>query len=113
VPGNTIADFVGDWTNKNSKGGITRVEIEQRLDKAFVHIWGDCVPKDCDWGTAQTPASNANKGILQVQWNPGFEVTTTALTLREGKLLQVEAKTHFTDKSGRPDFTSVDYLERK
>ena len=109
----TIADFAGDWTNKNPAGNITRVDVEQRLDKAVVHIWGRCVPTDCDWGTAQTSASDAKKGRLQLQWNPGFEVTKTVLTIREDKRLQVDSNTHFADRSGRPDYDGVDYLERK
>jgi hypothetical protein len=109
----TIADFVGDWTNKNPEGNITRIDIEQRLDKAVVHIWGKCLPTDCDWGTAQTPASDAKQGSLKLQWNPGFEVTRTVFTIREDKLLQVDSNTHFTDTSGRPDFDAVDYLARR
>jgi hypothetical protein len=109
----TIADFEGVWINKNPMGDIGRIDIDQRLDKATVHIWGKCIPTDCDWGTAETPAANASTGIIQVQWNPGFKVTSTALTIRDGKQLQVDAKTHFTDKSGRPDYETVNYLERK
>lgn len=110
---NTIADFTGEWTNKNPRGEISHIEIDQRLNMANVHIWGRCTPSDCDWGSAQTLASNANEGALQLRWDPGFAVRKTALTIGEGKRLQVATKTHFTDQSGRPDYDSVDYLERK
>jgi hypothetical protein len=109
----TIADFTGEWTNENPKGAITRVSIEQRLDKAIVHAWGACVPTDCDWGTAQTAASAANTGTLQVEWNPGFDIVHVRLTIGEGNRLEFRSQTHFTDKSGRPDYESVDYLVRR
>jgi hypothetical protein len=108
----TIADFVGEWTNKVPKTGITRVSIGQRLDKAIVRAWGACEPTDCDWGNAQTAASSANSGTLQVEWNPGFDITHASLTIGEGNRLEVRTKTHFTDNSGRPDYESVYYFER-
>jgi hypothetical protein len=108
----TIADFSGEWTNHVPRTGITRVSIEQRLDKAIVHAWGACEPIDCDWGTAQTAVSAANSGTLQVEWNPRFEITHATLTIGEGNRLEVRTKTHFTDNSGRPDYESVYYFER-
>jgi hypothetical protein len=110
----TIADFQGDWTNRNSSTrGITRITISQALDKAIVHAWGACHPEDCNWGTAETAASNAERGILQVEWNPGFATKQATLTIGEGDRLEVRIKTHFSDKSGRPDFETVDYFKRQ
>jgi hypothetical protein len=111
--GRTIADFAGQWKNQNqATSGITRVLIDQRVDEAIVHAWGACHPTDCDWGTAETAASAANSGRLQVEWKKGFEITTAILTIGEGNRLEVRTTTHFTDTSGRPDFESADYFER-
>jgi hypothetical protein len=59
APRATIADFAGEWTNKNPESGIVRVRIGQQLDKAAVQIWGRCAPSDCPWGVAFTAASDA------------------------------------------------------
>jgi hypothetical protein len=109
----TIADFTGEWINKNPAAGITRISIDQRLDEAIVHAWGACHPTDCDWGTAQTKASGANYGSLRVKWDHGFSTTNAILTFGEENRLEIRIKDHFTDNSGRPDYESVDYLVRK
>jgi hypothetical protein len=111
--GSHHADFTGEWTNKNPEAGIARVVIDQRLDKATVHFWGRCEQSECDAGTAQSPASDAKSGTLQVELNEGFAIRTAALTIGEGKRLEVTMKTHFTDESHRPDYEMVEYLERK
>jgi hypothetical protein len=111
--GRTIADFAGDWTNSNPKtSGITRIAISQALDKAVVRAWGSCVPKECDVGTAETAASHADSGALQVEWNSGFDTKQATLTIGEGGRLEVRVKTHFKDNSGRPDYEFVDYFKR-
>jgi len=109
----TTADFEGEWTNKNPRtSGITRVLIEQRLDKLTVHAWGACQPADCDWQTTQAEASGANSGTIKVKWTTSFDVVNAALTIGEGQRLEVRTKTHFTDGSGRPDYEGVEYFQR-
>ena len=111
--GRTIADFAGEWTNKNPKtSGITRVLIEQRLDKLIVQAWGACRPIDCDWGATQTLASAASSGTIQVEWTTNFDTVNATLTIGEDQQLEVKTKTHFTDSSGRPDYEGVEYFQR-
>ena len=109
----TTADFTGHWVNKNSEAGVTRAEIQQRLDKLVVHMWGKCHPTDCDWGMEETAASSANDGSIQLVWNPGFSIRRQELRILDDGRLGVFSKTEFTDNSGRPSYESVDYLDRQ
>jgi hypothetical protein len=110
----TMADFTGTWVNMNSTtGGVPRLTVEQKLDKAIVHGWGACLPKECDWGTAETAASEASSGRLQVEWNPGFSTKQATLTIGQGDRLEFKMKTHFKDNSGRPDYELIEYFKRQ
>ncbi|MCC6699745.1 MAG: hypothetical protein IT365_29245 [Candidatus Hydrogenedentes bacterium] len=53
---NVPADYVGDWRNDDREtGGITRMIItREEDDRLQVHVYGACVPSDCDWGTEWT-----------------------------------------------------------
>jgi hypothetical protein len=110
APRATIADFAGEWTNKNPESGIVRVRIGQQLDKAAVQIWGRCAPSDCPWGVAFTAASDASRGTLQVEYDQGYDIKQATLKVGQAGRLEVKTKVHFTDDSGRPDYESVDYL---
>jgi hypothetical protein len=107
------ADFIGYWVNMNPETGITRAEIQQRLDKLVVHMWAKCHPSDCDWSTAETAAASAHQGSVHLVWNAGFAIRLQELRLLDDRRLEVITKTEITDKSGRPSYESFDYLERK
>jgi len=110
----TTADFIGYWVNMNPETrGITRAEIQQRLDKLVVHMWGKCHPSDCDWGTAEAAAASARQGSIHLVWNQGFAISRQELRLLDVRRLEVITKTEFTDKSGRPNYESLEYFERK
>src|SRR5215217_1953262 len=69
-PGANVDRFVGLWANENPQtDGIIRVEIQSRLNKLHIQIWGHCQPTDCDWGSESTDASNSNDGTLSLTWD--------------------------------------------
>ena len=65
------------------------------------------MPGTCDWGAEI--ASFANNRVTLV-WNPSFAIKTQKLEVLNNGRLRVETATHFTDNSGREDFTSIDYF---
>lgn len=113
VGGATMTEFAGTWSNENPSIGImTHISVNQQFDKALVHAWGRCCPTDCDWGIARTQSSEAYYGSLEVEWPSKFSVRSATLTVEGRGRLQVKTKVHFTDDSGRSDYTVVDYLIR-
>lgn len=111
--GRTMTEFAGNWSSEDRSAGIiTRILIDQQFDKALVHGWSRCRPTDCDLGIAWTLSSEAYYGILEVEWHSRPSVIRADLALLRGDRLQVRTKVHFTDGSGRSDYTFVDYLIR-
>jgi hypothetical protein len=112
-PGANVDRFVGLWTNENPQtGGITRVEIQSRLNKLNIQMWGQCHPTDCDWGTESTDRSDSDDGTLSITWDSGFDVVTQRLTTPSDGRLQIVSHTHFTDNSERPDYGATEYFTR-
>jgi len=47
--GSRVDSFVGHWKNENpDSSGITKADIDSRLDRIIVRMWGKCHPTDCD-----------------------------------------------------------------
>jgi hypothetical protein len=112
-PGANVNRFVGLWANENPQtDGITRVEIQSRLDKLHIQMWGQCRPTDCDWGTESTDRSDSDDSTLSITWDEGYKVETQEVTNLSDGRLQVVSHTHFTDDSGRPDYDSTEYFTR-
>ena len=79
--------FSGKWRNDNTQTrGITRLEVQQSGNLAAVHAWGACSPQDCDWGTANGPASG---GSVSVTWDQGFVLRKMTLFPDAGRLRMV------------------------
>jgi hypothetical protein len=52
-----LTGFAGRWRNIDKQTqAITTVEVSIRNNKPFVHLWGACVPKDCDMGESEAVA---------------------------------------------------------
>ena len=78
-----------------------------------LRLYGKCHPTDCDWGTVRATYDNATKTYKASYTQSFAQRKVTAKRFTSGifaGLLQVTVATHFTDGSGRPDYTSVDYL---
>ena len=109
-----IASFLGNWTNQvpNTRS-ITHASIGANATTIYVHMWGKCTPTDCDWGQTTTPAANAANGVLYLAWAFSFAVDTQQVTILPDGRLAVNGHTHFTDNSGRADYSYTDYFLRQ
>ena len=89
-------------------GGLTRMVLGQNADGSYnVHPYGRCEPSDCDWGSANTSFSSATTAATSF----AFSFKTSAVTLSSsGDLLRAQVVNHFTDGSGRADYTGVYYF---
>lgn len=106
-----VARFVGNWINVNpDTRGITRVNIENQVDKLYIHMWGSCDTAECDWGIAATSVDDSADGVLSITWTPGYAIRTQQLTVIPDGHLQVVDKIHFTDTSGRADQNNTYYF---
>jgi len=103
-------DFTGRWQNadRNTRD-LTRLRISFDGDNLDVRAWGQCEPRDCDWGTvdavAYSPSPGANPRVSATEiiavYNPGFARKTLILTLRPGNRISYAIYTRFTDSSRR------------
>lgn len=108
-------DFEGRWRNADPRtSDLTRLRI--RFDGAGLDVraWGQCEPRDCDWGrvdaVAYAPVPGANPVTSATEviaiYNPGFARKTVILTLRPGDRLSYAIYTHYTDGSRRRAFVT-------
>jgi len=108
-----VAAFSGRWRNIDPKTrGITTVEIEVQDSRAWVHAWGACQPTDCDWGRVEASpfasgVSSPDVRSLSAVYTTGFSQTGLTLRLPSAESLEVESATHFTDRSGRSDYSAM------
>jgi len=105
--GLTGQGFVGNWMNIDpNTGGWIRAVITQYGESYSVHIWGACTPNPCDGGSA--PLVVDGPTAAHAFFNHGFAtLNMTFLLLSQGEL-QITTFTHFTDNSGRTDYTRID-----
>ncbi len=106
--------FLGNWVNTESlTRSITKVSITESGDDLDVHMWGACVPTDCDWGTVSTTKTDAGDCILELTWKPSFAHRKQTVEAIGNNMLEVVTMTHYTDGSGRPDMTTTDTFIRE
>ena len=102
--------IAGSWINENSgTGGVTRVVVRSEGAQLFVHAWGACHPRDCDWGEVQCAPDGAG---CKATWDHGFATTAMQVTPLEGGRLQVKYKLDFYDNSGRYSFGTEEVFAR-
>jgi len=100
-------DDLGEWINVDpNTQSITRIVIVKNDSSLTVHVWGKCEPTDCDWGAVSVPYQG--QPFVAV-YTFTFAVKTLTMTL-QGQTLHVHTLTHFTDNSGRQDYTTDDYF---
>lgn len=108
--------LAGEWRNVDAgTRGLTRLVVGD--NPATVHAWGSCHPSDCDWGSVPASAfrqsvDGGSAAALQAHFKTGFNETTLIITLAGDGLLRVEMLTHFTDNSGRADYSASDRFRR-
>jgi hypothetical protein len=114
----SVDDFLGDWANSNpNTNGILRFQILSSGSGYDVHVWGACSPP-CDYGLAPlifyTGSITDHTGVLYANavYNFGFETTYLTLQFLSPGTLQLLYLTHFTDNSGRADYSSSETFLR-
>jgi hypothetical protein len=104
----------GDWRNVDPN---TRSIVEIIIAGKDIHPYGACRPNACDMGviTAESFASSTQSSDISklvAKKNQGFSQIEISLSLEPVGRLRAEKFTHFTDGSGRADYSSVDYFNR-
>jgi hypothetical protein len=100
------ASFAGIWKNTDpNTRGLVEIDIGQTPTGLTVRPWGSCTPTPCDWGTqfVSVPSDATN---FDIQWDESFAVRSQHYELGSDGRLAVRTMTHFTDASGRADYTS-------
>ena len=65
-----VRKFTGGWRNSDpNTRGITRITITRKSGKPYIHAWGKCHPRDCDWGEVR---ARRNGNRLVADWDQGF-----------------------------------------
>jgi hypothetical protein len=117
------ADFVGTWQNTDTRtDNITRVEVSRagRGGGLRVQVFGQCSPRDCDWGTvsasAYAPSAGGNlerdANVLIANFPTSFSRQTVILRLQRDGGVRYETFTDFTDRSGRTSYATQGSLRR-
>ncbi|MCP4217458.1 MAG: hypothetical protein GY765_22650 [bacterium] len=116
-----LNQFAGVWKNANPNSrGITKIFIRVNGADVTLQAWGNCHPKDCDWGTVRALpyAPNAGSNIISEAnaitaiFKPRFARKTVVIKRYRGNQLEVNVYTHFKDNSNRTDFWSVEVLKK-
>jgi hypothetical protein len=102
---------VGTWVNwDHQTRGLVRLMIAANGPAIAVHAFGACSPTPCDWGTVQglvyaDKVTSTPAVAFSTVYAFTFKQTTIVGKLLNGALI-VESFDHFTDKSGRADYSS-------
>jgi hypothetical protein len=106
------AKFAATWTNADPNTlDITKAAIRFDASQIYIHLWGKCSPTDCDWGEAYVPVADASGGTLPVKFVFSFAEETQQVTLL-GDQLKIAGTTHYTDNSGRTDYSYTDLFNK-
>jgi hypothetical protein len=106
-----VAPFVGTWQNDDpATQAQTRAVVGVVGADFTVSGYGSCSPTECDWASAvggprTTPQSDASDGELSIYWDFGFKTMSQTLRLLPDGRLHIHSFNHFTDGSGRQDYT--------
>jgi len=112
----SLNQFSGEWKNADpNTRGVTALEIRVMGANVTVHAWGQCQPQDCDWGQvnayayASSVSSNlaASAEAVSADFRTNFSQTLLVMRAVPGNRLRAEVFTHFTDNSGRTNYTDV------
>jgi DNA-binding winged helix-turn-helix (wHTH) protein len=102
--------FSGTWKNTDAATrGITTVSIRTQGNLVWVHLWGQCLPNDCDLGEVPADAFGPdvsadvarNAQVVVAHFNFPFVEMTTTLRPSGVDILEAETLNRFTDRSGR------------
>jgi hypothetical protein len=112
------SNFAGAWERlREGDKGLPRIEITDRgRDGWTIQAWGDCKPKDCDWGKVplrllgdSVRARGFHYGFAT--WDAGFKDNYMIIRI-EKELLIAEVYSIYKDRSGRSDYRRVCKFKR-
>lgn len=103
--GSAITNYVGTWQNSdpNTRDWVS-VDITAQGNTLTAHFYGACTPTPCDAGSTSATYQGSPVYLHMVE---SFATRDFTLTL-SGSILHVTTFTHFTDNSGRSDYTVQD-----
>lgn len=111
-----LNQFPGRWENINSNtGGITALDIRLTGAGLRIRAWGQCQPRDCDWGEVTAFAYgpgvndslNQTAKVISAVFSTGFSETLLIIEPAPANRLRAEVFTRFTDNSTRANYKSV------
>jgi len=114
-PKRTASYFAGGWTNTDpATRGITRLNIRVDGPNLFVKAWGKCQPTDCEW--PEVPATPYSEGVstpatadirtIEAVFKTNFDESTMTIRPEDPDGLTTDILTHFTDNSGRANYSA-------
>jgi hypothetical protein len=111
--------FDGTWTNADwQTDSIARLVIRRDDRSLIVRPYGACQSTPCDWGSLAALPYAIHVGSLAIVAFTAVHTTAFSQTILVGRIgagldsLTVDSFTHFTDDSGRADYTGHDLLFR-
>lgn len=116
-----IDRFRGRWVNTDADTrGITKLAVRVRGSKIRVRVFGQCQPRDCDWGLVRARAYGsgvssdafATARVVSARFRQSFARRLLILRVGRGGRLRVRLLTRFTDGSGRNDTVHSYVFER-
>ncbi len=111
------APLLGTWINTNkTTNDLAKIVIEAAGNSISVQVFGACQPSPCAWGTVPGFIYAANVSSSQLvafcaDYRFGF-AAVTVLGHLQGKYLEVEVFTEFTDGSGRSNLYTTDQMAK-
>jgi hypothetical protein len=101
--------LVGTWVNVDpNTRDITHLIIAGNTDGSYsIHVYGACHPTDCDWNVV--PLSLSSNRTASAIYTFSFAVKSLSISM-DGSQLRADTFTHFTDGSGRPDYSITDFF---
>jgi len=111
------APLLGTWTNTNTATrDIVRIIIAASGSNISVDVFGACVPTPCNWGSAPGIAyapnvSSSPAVAFSAQYRFSFAQVIVVGRL-QGKYLELETFTDFTDGSGRSNLYTTDQMTK-
>jgi len=116
-----VNEFIGAWKNVDGNTrGVIGLIISDNAPNIDVHVWGQCHPTPCDWGTVQAvPYGDSVQSPLPAQtealrgeYNQSFGRTQIIIHKAPNDELRVEVLTDFTDGSARSNYYSTYYFKK-
>ncbi|MDC6364704.1 MULTISPECIES: hypothetical protein [Flavobacteriaceae] len=100
----------GFWVSEDKETrSITKCNIRYNGEHFEVHVWGACLPQDCDWGEMESDSLDKDVQKFNLLWDHEFAERDMLFEMSEGKL-KITSTTSYKDNSGRATRTNIEYF---